>query len=68
VRAVVGDGEAGHLGAAGEFGDGDVGVGAGADAKAAGSGRPDGEDAEGAEPAAGADVELWNFHGDLQMI
>ena len=62
VRAVVGDGEAGHLGAAGEFGDGDVGMRAGADAEVAGAGGPHREDAERAEPAAGADVELWNLH------
>ena len=68
VRAVVGDGEPGDLGAAGEFGDGDVGVGAGADAEAAGAGGPDGEDAERAEPAAGADVELRDLHDDLQFI
>lgn len=37
VRSVVGDGEAGHLGAACELGDGDVGVGARADAEAAGA-------------------------------
>lgn len=68
VRAVVGDGESGHPGAAGEFGDGDVCVGAGADAEASRPGRPDGEDAERAEASAGADVELRNFHDDLQFI
>lgn len=68
ARAVVGNGKAGHLGTAGEFGDGDVGVCAGADAKASGAGGPDGEDAERAEAAAGADVELGNFHENLLVI
>ena len=62
LRAVVGDREPGDLGAAGELGHGDVGVGAGADAQVAGAGRPDGEDAERAEPAAGTDMELGNLH------
>lgn len=64
VRAVVSDGEPGDLGAAGEFGDSDVGVGASADAEAPSAGGPDGEDAERAEPAAGADVELGDFQGE----